>query len=188
MRSYEVCLFVYLFICFQFGLQSISHLAIVALSESDIFHRDISTGNLMLRRLSDGKIQGVLGDFDLAVDVRDPSMAGNPHLHRTGTLPFLAGSLLKQLATPERKFPYVLRFDLESCIYVFLWDGMLHPEGRETPKALVGHANELLDSWLSSDAVALYNAKVTLSATCACEEGKSRFRISSNVECPSKNS
>ena len=49
-------------------------LALVALSEDGIFHRDISTGNLMLRRLPgpEGKIQGVLSDFDLAIDMHDP--------------------------------------------------------------------------------------------------------------------
>src|SRR5580693_7885522 len=102
------------------------HLAIVALSDVGIFHRDISTGNLMLRRLPgpEGKIQGVLSDFDLAVDMRDPDMIGNSHLHRTGTLPFLSMSLLTQLENPMRRFPYIVRFDLESCIYVFLWDAM----------------------------------------------------------------
>ena len=121
----------------------------------------------MLRRLpgSEGRIQGVLSDFDLAVDMNDPKMTGNSHLHRTGTLPFLSISLLEQLEGPTRRFPYIVRFDLESCIYVFLWDAMFHPEGRETPKSQLEQTNELLDSWLSSDPQTLYNGKLSLSGT-----------------------
>jgi Fungal protein kinase len=139
------------------------------LSEDGIFHRDISTGNLMLRRLPgpEGKIQGVLSDFDLAVDMHDPDMKGNSHLHRTGTLPFLSMSLLKQLDDPARRFPYIVRFDLESCIYVFLWDSMFHPEGRDTPNSRLKQTNELLDSWLSTDPTALYKDKYTLLDTFA---------------------
>ena len=142
------------------------HLAIVALSDVGIFHRDISTGNLMLRRLPgpEGKIQGVLSDFDLAVDMHDPDMRGNSHLHRTGTLPFLSMSLLKQLENPELtgRFPYILRFDLESCVYVFLWDAMLRSEGRNTLKSQIKQAHDLLDSWMTSDPAALYMSKHAL--------------------------
>src|ERR1700733_4183577 len=105
----------------------------------------------MLRRLPgpEGKIQGVLSDFDLAVDMYDPDMRGTSHLHRTGTLPFLSMSLLKQLENSELtgRFPYVLRFDLESCVYVFLRGAMLLSEGRNTLKSRIKQAHDLLDSW-----------------------------------------
>jgi len=97
--------------------------------------------------------------------MRDPGMIGNSHLHRTGTLPFLSMSLLAQLENPMRRFPYIVRFDLESCIYVFLWDAMFHPEGRQTPKSQFGHTNALLDSWLSTDPEALCKDKFSLSKT-----------------------
>ena len=74
-------------------------------------------------------------------------------------------SLLKQLENPTRRFPYLVRFDLESCVYVFLWDAMFHPEGRDTPKSQVEQTNELLDSWMSSDPKALYKDKLALSGT-----------------------
>ena len=66
----------------------ILHTALSALSEEGIFHRDISTGNLMLRRLPgpEGRLQGVLSDFDLAIDMKDENMTTTSHLHRTGTL------------------------------------------------------------------------------------------------------
>ena len=121
----------------------------------------------MLRRPSgsEGRIQGVLSDFDLAVDMHDRNMIGNSHLHRTGTLPFLSRSLLQQLENPTHRFPYIVRFDLESCIYVFLWDAMFHPEGHETSKSQCEQTNVLLDSWLSADPEALYKDKLALSET-----------------------
>jgi hypothetical protein len=104
-----------------------------------------------------------LSDFDLAIDTKDEDKRGTPHLHRTGTLPFLAISLLDQLKQPELSFSYMLRFDLESCIYVFLWDAMYHPEGRNTSKYQVEETNELLDLWLSSDPSILSGSKGDLS-------------------------
>ena len=141
------------------------HLALLALSEDGIFHRDISTGNLMLRRLPgpEGKIQGVLSDFDLAVDMCDSDAKEVSHLHRTGTLPFLSMSLLAQLENPTVRFPYLLRFDLESCIYVFIWDAMYHPEGRNTPESQLAQTNKLLKPWVSPDPTALYTSKSDLS-------------------------
>jgi hypothetical protein len=103
-----------------------------------------------------------LSDFDLAIDMKDENMTTASHLHRTGTLPFLAISLLLQLKQPELRFSYTLRFDLESCIYVFLWDAMYHPEGRNTPKSQVEETNELLDLWLSTDPGILSGSKRNL--------------------------
>ena len=74
-------------------------------------------------------------------------------------------SLLKQLEKPALRFPYILRLDLESCVYVFLWDAMLHPEGRNTLKSQVKQAHDLLDSWMTSDPEALYMSKHALADT-----------------------
>ena len=121
----------------------------------------------MLRRLPgpEGKIQGVLSDFDLAVDIHDPVVKEVSHLHRTGTLPFLSMSLLTQLRSPRARFPYLLRFDLESCIYVFVWDAMYHPEGKNTPESQLVQTNKLLEAWLSSDPTILKRSKLDLSQT-----------------------
>ena len=77
-------------------------------------------------------------------------------------LPFLAFSLLLQLKQPDLRFSYTLPFDLEPCIYVFLWDTMYHPEGRNTPKSQVEQTKVLLDLWLSTDPGILSGSKRNL--------------------------
>ena len=141
------------------------YIALLTLSEDGIFHRTISTGSLMLRRLPgpEGKIQGVLSDFDLAVDMHDPIVKEVSHLHHTGTLLFLSMSLLMQLRNRKAEFPYLLRFDLESCIYVFIWDAMYHPEGKNTPESQLAQTDKLLEAWLFSDPWLLRQSKLDLS-------------------------
>ena len=61
----------------------------LAISADRIIHRDISISNLMCRRLGDGKIQGVLNDWDVASTSRTES--GSDHTNmRTGTMPFMS--------------------------------------------------------------------------------------------------
>ncbi|GAW08200.1 other 1 protein kinase [Lentinula edodes] len=75
-----------------------------------IMHRDVSISNLMFHRI-DGKLYGVLNDFDLATfhDGSVPSISKQ----RTGTTPFMARDLLEH--PPPRHF---YRHDLESFLYV----------------------------------------------------------------------
>lgn len=58
-------------------------------------HRDISQGNLMYT-IVDGRICGVLNDFDLAIIVR-PGDDRKPGEERTGTRIFMARKLVKNL-------------------------------------------------------------------------------------------
>ncbi|KAK0478857.1 hypothetical protein IW261DRAFT_1481272 [Armillaria novae-zelandiae] len=80
-----------------------------------ILHRDISPGNIMWRRTSDGHIRGVLNDFDLS-SLRD--VLGASSLQRTGTLPYMACELLinKNRQPPQ----HLYRHDVESIFYVIL--------------------------------------------------------------------
>ncbi|KAJ7761919.1 hypothetical protein DFH07DRAFT_739775, partial [Mycena maculata] len=76
-------------------------------------HRDISVSNLMFHEI-DGKVYGVLNDFDLALrlNVEPPPTSKQ----RTGTKPYMAIDLL----VPEP--PYHLpRHDLESFLYVLVF-------------------------------------------------------------------
>ncbi|KAJ3776549.1 protein kinase [Lentinula raphanica] len=79
-----------------------------------ILHRDISMGNIMFRRI-DGKVYGVLNDFDLSSRRKDmdKSPASN---HRTGTRPFMSTDLLD----PDWQGGHYYRHDLESLFYVVL--------------------------------------------------------------------
>ncbi|KAJ7681464.1 hypothetical protein B0H14DRAFT_2299561, partial [Mycena olivaceomarginata] len=75
-----------------------------------IMHRDVSISNLMFQRI-DGKLYGVLNDFDLAA-FHDGSVPSTSK-QRTGTKPFMARDLLDH--PPPR---HLYRHDLESFLYV----------------------------------------------------------------------
>ncbi|KAK0478806.1 hypothetical protein IW261DRAFT_188242 [Armillaria novae-zelandiae] len=81
-----------------------------------ILHRDISPGNIMWRRTVDGRIRGVLNDFDLS-SLR--SATGASSTQRTGTLPYMAYELL---SSDENGQPpkHLYRHDVESVFYVIL--------------------------------------------------------------------
>ncbi|KAJ7067136.1 hypothetical protein C8F01DRAFT_1120406 [Mycena amicta] len=84
--------------------------------KAEIMHRDVSLKNLMYRRI-DGKVYGVLNDFDLSV-FRDDAHLSTSHL-RTGTKPHMALDLLV-LGPPP---PHLYRFNLESLFYPEYHDG-----------------------------------------------------------------
>ncbi|KAJ3807773.1 hypothetical protein F5876DRAFT_47412, partial [Lentinula aff. lateritia] len=75
-----------------------------------IMHCDVSISNLMFQRI-DGKLYGVLNDFDLAA-FHDGSMPSTSK-QRTGTKRFMARDLLEH--PPQRHF---YRHNLESFLYV----------------------------------------------------------------------
>jgi serine/threonine protein kinase len=75
-----------------------------------IMQRDVSISNLMFQRI-DGKLYGVLNDFDLAA-FHDGSVPSTSK-QRTGTKPYMARDLLTH---PPPKHYY--RHDLESFLYV----------------------------------------------------------------------
>ncbi|KAJ3920785.1 protein kinase [Lentinula edodes] len=79
-----------------------------------ILHRDLSSGNIMYRRI-DGKIYGVLNDFDLSSRVRDMDK-GPTSNQRTGTRPFMSRDLL----SPDWEGGHLYRHDLESLFYIIL--------------------------------------------------------------------
>jgi hypothetical protein len=97
----------------------------------------------MLRE-QDGKIFGVLNDFDLAVqvDAQDPSSK-----QRTGTKPFMA--IDRIVKEPPR---HMYRHDLESFYYVIIWLTSRYENGHEIK-------NPPLDEWALADGVGLEKLK-----------------------------
>ncbi|KAJ7287203.1 hypothetical protein C8J57DRAFT_1117037 [Mycena rebaudengoi] len=83
--------------------------------KAGIMHRDISLNNLMFRKI-DGKIYGVLNDFDLSVLLNNEPRSTSKQ--RTGTEPYMAVDLL---VTGRRPPPHLCRFDLESLFYVLAY-------------------------------------------------------------------
>ncbi|KAJ7067150.1 hypothetical protein C8F01DRAFT_660666 [Mycena amicta] len=95
--------------------------------KAGIMHRDISRNNLMYRKIN-GKIYGVLNDFDLAVFRNDPQPSTSKQ--RTGTKPYMAADLLV-LGPPP---PHLYRFDLESLFYVFVHIVCQYHDGKKIDK------------------------------------------------------
>ncbi|KAJ4478110.1 protein kinase [Lentinula aciculospora] len=79
-----------------------------------ILHRDLSFGNIMFRR-KNGKVYGVLNDFDLSSRVQDLNQ-GPTSNQRTGTRPFMSRDLLN----PDWEGGHFYRHDLESLFYIIL--------------------------------------------------------------------
>ncbi|KAJ3860489.1 protein kinase [Lentinula novae-zelandiae] len=81
-----------------------------------ILHRDLSSGNIMFRR-KEGRIYGVLNDFDLSSRIED--LNKNPTfnvVNHTGTRPFMSYDLLNS----SWKGGHLYRHDLESLFYIIL--------------------------------------------------------------------
>ncbi len=114
----------------------------------EILHRDISLSNLMYRK-KEGKLFGVLNDFDLATKTGDPSPSSK---QRTGTKPYMAYELLATEAVIHR-----YRHDLESLFYVILILTSHFENGKEIP-------NPPLQRWFSLDSQGLSEAKTSLIA------------------------
>jgi Fungal protein kinase len=87
-----------------------------------IWHRDISTGNLMYWRDENGRAYGKLSDFDLS------SLEGEPsnNTQRTGTLLFMAIELLGARDPISHKYEH----DVESFYWVLLCAVLCAKDGR----------------------------------------------------------
>ncbi|KAF9077874.1 hypothetical protein BDP27DRAFT_328966 [Rhodocollybia butyracea] len=79
-----------------------------------VLHRDLSVANIMFRRGSNGRVYGVLNDFDHAVRI-GPAIPQSSH-QRTGTAPFMAIDILNEIPPPV----HLYRHDLESLYYVLV--------------------------------------------------------------------
>lgn len=81
-----------------------------------ILHRDLSPNNVMYRRTEDGKVYGVLTDFDLSSwTVRLAQDYTKTSQQRTGTPPFMAYGLLEGIDAS-----HLYRHDVESILYIML--------------------------------------------------------------------
>ncbi|KAG9021930.1 hypothetical protein FRB95_001135 [Tulasnella sp. JGI-2019a] len=105
--------------------------AIRELWEAGILHRDISFGNLLMTTRH--PLRGFVIDLGLAMWIgKDGKAQGGSdvHHHLTGTLPFIAASLLPEDCDPRP--PHAVGHDIESLFWVLLWtcltfSGMAQP-------------------------------------------------------------
>ncbi len=97
----------------SYSLSSISQGHRWLCEKAKILHRDLSEGNIMVRRRSDNKVSGVLNDFDLAIRIGQNT---NTSRQRTGTAPYMAIDILEASPPPV----HLYRHDLESLYYVLV--------------------------------------------------------------------
>jgi serine/threonine protein kinase len=105
-----------------------------------ILHRDISLANIMFRRI-DGKVYGVLNDFDLSS--RLSSISEVTSLQRTGTKPYMAHELLDK----NWDKGHLYRHDLESLFYVMV---IFCSDYDKQESKLVKLKNSQYQRWFSS--------------------------------------
>ncbi|KAG1766866.1 hypothetical protein EV702DRAFT_785943 [Suillus placidus] len=122
----------------------------ITLWKEGVYHRDVSPGNLMWY-WKDGKLIGVLNDYDLSSLANDPGPRGN---ERTGTVPFMALDLLTAKAQ-RGEVKHIYRHDLESFMWVFAWISLRYENG-----ALLPAESRPLDDWVTLDAVACRKEKL----------------------------
>jgi len=99
----------------------------------------------MYRREEDGRVVGILTDFDLAISMtrsEKPSSA-----HRSGTAPFMALELLHPDACEQE-----LSHDFESALYILLWVALGY-KGWKPP------AGDPLSGWRRGAWAQIYKAK-----------------------------
>jgi hypothetical protein len=102
----------------------------------------------------DGKLIGVLNDYDLSSLANEPGPRGN---ERTGTVPFMARDLLTEEGQ-RGEIKHLYHHDLESFIWCFGWislryneEGVLRPRGSRP-----------FDEWATLGAVACGEEKLIL--------------------------
>ena len=117
----------------------------LAVSEDGIKHRDISISNLMCRRLENGKIQGVLNDWDVASTSHTESDSEHTNM-RTGTMPFMSIDL-HQHPPPV----HIERFEYESLFYVLYWICLSYSDGKLLPEEKRHSAFKRWPRWNSND-------------------------------------
>ncbi|KAF8458732.1 hypothetical protein BDZ91DRAFT_621264, partial [Kalaharituber pfeilii] len=90
-----------------------------------ILHRDISINNILHAPPKEGQpatTHGLLIDLDYGLALGVPGTTPSPvHErsgvpHRTGTLPFMAISVLQ-----DSRFPHRYHYDVQSFLFVTLW-------------------------------------------------------------------
>ncbi|KAF7795530.1 hypothetical protein EIP86_006692 [Pleurotus ostreatoroseus] len=135
---------------------------------ANMLHRDISVDNIMYRMWR-GKYCFILNDFDMAVVLNKDD--GSPYTpsskHRTGTLPFMAVSLVRDaylLKTVLGWTPckHLLRHDYESLFWVCLWC-VLVLFMDSVPSATRKAYRATLRKWEGSDLQSIQGVKLALS-------------------------
>jgi hypothetical protein len=103
----------------------------------------------------DGKLIGVLNDYDLSSLVDEPGPRGN---ECTGTVPFMACDLLTEKGL-RGEVKHMYRHDLESFVWCFAWISLRYKE-----RVLRPRGSRPFDDWATLGAVACGDKKFRFQA------------------------
>ncbi|KAJ2808818.1 hypothetical protein H4R20_000599 [Coemansia guatemalensis] len=123
------------------------HGAIV--DECGILHRDISMNNILFTE-ENGKVKGLLFDFDCAFDLTSPDNI--PRTERNGTQPFMSIGNLEGSSVPQTALD-----DWESVIYILCWYGVFGLNSKTAPDNPVSHPE--IHRWIEGDVDQMAMAK-----------------------------
>lgn len=102
----------------------------------------------MVLPLPDGKVKGVLNDWDMAKCVQDQKDQLLDSDHGTGTPPFMAREFLRaevtRTAEYRRSTPHWFRHDLESLFYILIWAAIHYNISQGTRDT---HCHPFLKDW-----------------------------------------
>ncbi|KAJ2401822.1 hypothetical protein GGI23_001142, partial [Coemansia sp. RSA 2559] len=113
-------------------------------SKCSILHRDLSMGNMLVRRDSSGAAHGMIIDFDHAISMG--SRDGAPRAERSGTMQFMSCRNLES----SQLHPSPLD-DWESMLYILCWAGTFGWSTKTSPpdKATGKPLSRRIDGWLN---------------------------------------
>ena len=141
----------------------------LAVSKDGIKHRDISISNLMCRRLENGKIQGVLNDWDVASTSHTESDSEHTNM-RTGTMPFMSIDLHE-----DPPPVHIERFEYESLFYVLYWICLSYSDGKLLPAEKRHSDSADWPYWNSDNYKVVLNFKTGLKANETIFESVNEF-------------
>lgn len=135
-----------------------------------MLHRDVSVDNIMFQ-MRGRKYYFILNDFDMATVLQKDD--GSPYVptskHRTGTLPFMATSLVHDAyvymeTSSWKPTRHLLRHDFESLYWVCLWCVLTLHMGSVSPEWGSIH-RKMLRAWEESELLTVQGVKLAHSTT-----------------------
>ncbi|KAJ2708015.1 hypothetical protein H4R19_004851, partial [Coemansia spiralis] len=123
-------------------LRDVMRLVMALHDECEILHRDISDGNILIWRDENGRVHGMLIDFDCALDM---SVAGLPiRQERTGTPCFMSVANLEGLPVDHTTLD-----EWESALYLTCWKGVFGVNSKFNPPT--NGMSDTLKTWGCGD-------------------------------------
>ncbi|KAJ2031537.1 hypothetical protein H4S03_006582 [Coemansia sp. S3946] len=127
------------------------HYAIV--DKCKILHRDISDNNILVVRMKDGTVRGLLIDFDCAIDLSKEKMEVRGEM--TGTFPFMSLNNLTCSTVPRTSLD-----DWESVLYLLCWYATIgFGTGEDRSEVRARLKNQPIARWRNGTLDTIVNAK-----------------------------